>query len=134
MPIEPSKESFRQFRKDVPGGQPIGMLNLLRFNERARYEPGANEPPRSGREAYAEYKRHTAPLLARVGAREVFAGPADCLLIAPEGEAWDEVLLVVYPSREAVLEMIGLPEYRAIAHHRHAALADSKAIASVPRL
>ena len=36
--------------------------------------------------------------------------------------SWDLVLLVEYPTRQAFLDMIGSPEYLAIAHLRTEAL------------
>ena len=50
-------------------------------------------------------------------------------MIGPSDEAWDEVLLVQYPSRKAFLTMAGNPEYLACTVHRTAALADSRLIA-----
>ena len=35
---------------------------------------------------------------------------------------WDAVALVEYPRKEALLEMIAMPEYQAIHHHREAGL------------
>jgi len=62
-----------------------------------------------------------APLLERAGGRIVFAGqPATALL---GGESWDMVALVEYPTRRAFLDMVGSPEYEAIAHLRTEALA-----------
>jgi uncharacterized protein (DUF1330 family) len=39
-------------------------------------------------------------------------------VIAPDGEEWNEAVLVEYPSRKAFLDMIGDPEYRAATVHR----------------
>jgi hypothetical protein len=55
-------------------------------------------------------------------------GRARAALIAPEGESWDEVVLVHYPSRRAFLRMVQSDAYRAIVHHRTAALADSRLV------
>ncbi len=44
---------------------------------------------------------------------------------ALEGEDWDAVALVRYPSREVFASMIRSPEYRSIEHLRHEALADA---------
>lgn len=87
---------------------PVVMLNLLEFN------------PEGGRERYGEYGEAVAPLLERVGGRLVFMGaPAPPLL--GDG-AWDLVVLVEYPTRQAFLDMTGSPEYQAIAHLRTEAL------------
>jgi len=41
-------------------------------------------------------------------------------------------VLMEYPSREAFIEMTSSAEYQAISHHRTAALADSRLIATTP--
>jgi len=85
------------------------MLNLLAFK------------PEGGEERYLEYGAAVAPLLEQAGGRIVFAGAAAPAVIG--GAGWDVVALVEYPSRQAFLDMIGSPEYQAIAHLRTEALA-----------
>ena len=127
--IDPTRASIAHFSQAFPDGQPLVMLNLLRFREHAA-DPDA-QAPRSGRAAYAEYSRLVTPMLAAVGGKPLWMGRAHATLIAPDGEAWDDVLLVQYPSRQAFLQMITSSEYRAVVHHRTAALADSRLIATV---
>ena len=88
------------------------MLNLLDFK------------PGGGAERYAEYGEAVAPLLERAGARIVDAGTGGGALIGPS--KWDLVVLVSYPTRQAFLEMIGSPEYQAVAHLRTEALERSE--------
>ena len=85
------------------------MLNLLRFK------------PEGGLERYGEYGEAVLPLLEKVGGRPVFAANAAPAVIG--GEAWDMVLMVEYPTRQAFLDMTGSPEYQEIAHLRTEALA-----------
>ena len=84
------------------------MLNLLRFK------------PDGGRERYEEYGVAVAPLLEKVGGRVSYAGSASAALLGEE--SWDVVALVEYPTRQAFLDMVGSPEYQAIAHLRTEAL------------
>lgn len=109
-------EGFREFlersRSDDDG--PIVMLNLLALK------------PEGGFEKYMEYGQAVAPILARIGGRPIFSGEGERALIGPAGRTWDLVLLVEYPSRAAFLEMIGSPDYQAIAHLRTEALAASE--------
>jgi len=128
--IDPTRESLTRFLADVPAGQPVFMLNLLRFREQAVYVTKDTGTPRSGREAYAEYSKHVIPLLQGVGGQPFWLGHAHCAVIAPPGEDWDELLLVKYPHKEAFLQMIQSPAYRAIVHHRNAALGDSRLLAT----
>jgi uncharacterized protein (DUF1330 family) len=92
------------------------MLNLLRFEGDA------------GAESYARYAEAVAPLLAAVGGEIVWSGACHPALIAPEGEEWDAVALVRYPSRERFLEMISTERYREIQHLRADGLSDSRLI------
>ncbi len=132
--IAPSRESFAHFVAHVPAATPIVMLNLLRFNAKANYPAGSAEPATTGLEAYAEYARLITPIMAGVGAKIVWAGRAHSALIAPPGECWDEVLLVQYPHKDAFVQMTQSVEYLAIVHHRTAALADSRLVASTEGL
>lgn len=108
QPERLNQEGFTSFAARAGEDAPVVMLNLLAFK------------PEGGRERYQEYGEAVAPLLERAGARVVFLGnPASVLL----GDAsWDLVLLVEYPTRQAFLDMIGSPEYLAIAHLRTEAL------------
>jgi uncharacterized protein (DUF1330 family) len=130
--IDPTRASLGRFQQQLPGGKPIVMLNLLRFRAEAAYRDADAQAPCSGRAAYAEYSRQVLPLLDAVGGKLLWLGRAHAALIAPAGEEWDEVLLVQYPSKEAFMEMIGSAEYRAIVHHRTAALTDSRLVATLP--
>lgn len=129
--IDPTRESFKALFDRVPAEGPVVMLNLLAFREHAADPQGS--PRRSGRAAYAAYSQAVAPLLARVGASVRWLADAHHALIAPPGEHWDEVLLVEYPSRDAFVSMIQSPEYKAIVHHRAAALKDARLIATTSR-
>ena len=50
-------------------------------------------------------------------------------VIAPEGEEWDEALLVKYPSLNAFMTMLSMPDYRKCAVRRRVVLEDSGRIA-----
>jgi uncharacterized protein (DUF1330 family) len=103
-----NEQGFARFAERVGEDGVVVMLNLLAFR------------PEGGRERYEEYGAAVAPLLERAGGRVVFLGnPAAALL--GDG-SWDLVILVEYPTRQAFLEMIGSPEYQAIAYLRTEAL------------
>ena len=112
-PLNP--EAFAPFleRSRGDGDGPVVMLNLLALK------------PDGGFEKYGEYGEAVAPLLERVGGRLAFSGAGGDALIGSE-QNWDLVLLVEYPSRAAFLEMIGSPEYQAIAHLRTEAITASE--------
>jgi uncharacterized protein (DUF1330 family) len=131
--IDPSPESFRALRREVPHGAPVVMLNLLRFREVAAYPEGSDHAPCSGREAYARYGRHAFGAVARAGGEIVYRGDALSHPIAPPNERWDEILLVRYPSIDAFFGMVMAHEYQAESVHRTAALEDARLVCTVPR-
>ena len=128
--VEPSAEQLRALAESGDDDSPVVMLNLLRYREKAAYPEGFEAEPCSGREAYQRYAAVALQRVASVGGRILWMGRARTTVIAPEGEAWDDVVLVEYPSRKAFLEMVSQPEYLAAAPHRTAALADSRLVAT----
>jgi uncharacterized protein (DUF1330 family) len=109
QPEQLNPDGFAAFSDRAGDDSSVVMLNLLAFK------------PDGGRERYEEYGAAVAPLLEKVGGRIVFVGPSAAPLLG--GDTWDLVALVEYPTRQAFLEMIGSPEYQAIAHLRTEALA-----------
>lgn len=118
---------------DAPGV--INMINLIRFRASAAYPADhacANENL-SGEQAYQRYMAGTAPFIAKLGARVVWAGAPNLTLIGPADERWDMAFIVEYPSVAAMLSMLGDGDYLQIAIHRTAALEDSRLIRCAPR-
>lgn len=97
-------------RAAEPG--PVVMLNLLRFR------------PDGGRERYAEYVAAGARLLRGFGASAVYMGESQTPLFGES--AWDAVLLVEYPSRQAFLSWIASAEFKSIEHLRSEALLEGE--------
>jgi uncharacterized protein (DUF1330 family) len=131
--LNPSPEQLKRFVEQMPAGEPILMLNLLRFNHDAAYPVDSGQPACSGKEAYARYSRTALQKVREAGGDVQVAARAQVALIAPEQEHWDEMLLVRYPSPEAFLAMLADDDYQAATVHRTAALADSRLIACSPR-
>ena len=127
--INPTPEQFRALFVDVPADVPVVMLNLLRFRARAAYDDG--DRGLTGEQAYARYVREAMPHLEAAGAKVLFTGSARTTVIGPVDEAWDEVLLVEYPSAAKFAAMVTQPAYQALAVHRTAAVADSRLVATV---
>ncbi len=112
-------------------GRSVTMLNLLRYAEVADYTEHpelAPEAPISGRAAYDLYSANTLPLLAAAGGEVVMMGACHPSAIAPEGEEWDDIVLVRYPSVAAFVGMVTSAQYQAGMGHRTAALADSRLV------
>jgi uncharacterized protein (DUF1330 family) len=128
--IEPSHQQLQILVAAAADDAPIVMINLLRYRERAVYPPDAPAEPCTGREAYQRYGAGVTPLLAEAGGKVLWFGSAKQTVIGPEGEQWDDAILVQYPSRQAFLGMVTSPAYLEIGVHRAAALADSRLIAT----
>ena len=119
MAVNPTGREMKQLLTDDPGG-PVVMLNLLRFR------PG-------GEVSYQEYSRHVSErFLERYGAEVLYSGKGSTALVAEDGQTWDAVLLVRYPSREAFSRMVADPEYQEVTHLRTEALAEAVLQATVP--
>ena len=119
MAVDPTGADLKNLLAEDPGG-PVVMLNLLRFKAGG------------GRESYAEYGRGIAPYLSKVGGEVVYAGDGSTALVAEVGQAWDAVLLVRYPSREAFCRMVADPDYQQFTHFRTEALEEAVLQATIP--
>jgi uncharacterized protein (DUF1330 family) len=111
MAIDPTPSDIQRF-VSADDGTPIVMLNLLRFSD-------------GGADRYREYALATQPFLAAVGGELLYAGLAGPALVADDGQSWDAVLLVRYPSRAAFFRMVSNPAYLAITHLRTSALREA---------
>lgn len=104
------------------GDEPIVMLNLLKFRDRAQYdEPG--HPDISGREAYMLYGAPMKTLVEAQGGKMRFNARIDALVVGEVEELWDVAAIMEYPSRAAFVAIATSPEVQAIGVHRKAGLA-----------
>src|SRR5271165_6753864 len=104
----------------VPGGEPVVMLSLLRFRDSV----GAGRNELTGRQSYERYFQATLPILMEVGGRPLWSGQCRYSLIGPEGERWDEAILVSYPTLSAFERMVTDPRHESEVAFRTAALED----------
>ena len=112
MAIDPTGQALKGFLAEDPDS-PVVMLNLLRFKE-------------GGRESYQQYSEALATtFLPKYGGEVVYLGNGDSPLVAEQGQAWDMVLLVRYPSRRAFSEMVADPGYQKVTHLRSEALVEA---------
>jgi uncharacterized protein (DUF1330 family) len=101
------------------------MLNLLKYGERS-----SNGDDASGEASYRRYGDEMRTILEKTGARLLWRGRADSVVIGDDAaDDWDAVLLVEYPSRKAFIEMTSSKSYEGVSRHRTAALVDSRLIA-----
>ena len=118
MPNEKQMEEFLEEGND----EPIFMVNLLKFKEKAEY-PDKRETNLSGREAYAIYGAEVVKHLEKVGGKPIFGSDVIRLMLGEVEELWDQVAIAMYPNRKAMLKMISDPDYIESAQHRVAGLA-----------
>ncbi|MGW8062275.1 DUF1330 domain-containing protein [Streptomyces ziwulingensis] len=118
MAVDPSGAALAALRAHAPD-EPVVMLNLLRFAP-------------DGRASYQEYSRRAAPFLQRYGGELLYAGDGRSPLVAEDGQAWDAVLLVRYPSRDAFHRMVTDPGYQEITALRSRALTEAVLQPTVP--
>jgi uncharacterized protein (DUF1330 family) len=107
----------------------VVMLNLLRFSETADYSANpelAPKTPISGAEAFNRYIRHTLPFLHESGGELLFLGAGGPLLIGPEQERWDLLMMVRQSSVQSFLAFADNKDYLAGIGHRTAAIEDSR--------
>ena len=118
--LQPTGDQVRAFR-DRQTGEPIAMLNLLKFRDRAVYEDG-RPCDLSGREAYQLYGQAFEEIMAPQGVRVLYSGDVRGLLIGEADELWDTMALIQYPSTQVMLDMLRNEDYQRAQQHRAAAL------------
>ena len=112
MAVDPKGSDLAAFLAGDPD-DPVVMLNLLRFAD-------------GGRERYRQYAQAFRETFApRYGVEVVYAGDGGPALVAEDGQQWDAVLLVRYPSRRAFSQMVADPQYQEITHLRSSALTEA---------
>ena len=113
--------------------EPIVMLNLLKFRDKAAYADG-RVSDLSGREAYMLYGTPMQQLVVREGGGMIFSGQVQSLVIGTVADMWDVAALMEYPSSAAFARIATSPEVAAIGVHRAAGLAGQLLIrvASMP--
>ena len=119
--VYPNKEQIKGFMEPA-SEEPICMINLLKFKEKAEYEDG-RDTDLTGREAYALYEEGVKKLLQEIGGGIGFEGDVERLALGEVEELWDVVGLAVWPSRGAMFKVMQSPEMQAISVHRSAGLA-----------
>jgi uncharacterized protein (DUF1330 family) len=117
MAIFPSSEQIQTLLAG-PAGQPVVMVNLLRF------KPEADAPDQglSGQEAYRRYVERMKTFIESKGCRILWSGRVDSQVIGTGGEQFHMIGLVEYPSREAFVAIATDPEVEQFAVHRTAGL------------
>jgi uncharacterized protein (DUF1330 family) len=110
---------------DADDGQPVYMLNLMRFFDELRTDVGLEDFAGSPREANAHYEEQVTPMVLAAGGHPIFMGEVPGRnLIAPDPDVddWSRVVLVRYPSRRQFLDLLSDPAYGPLEPYKMAAL------------
>jgi uncharacterized protein (DUF1330 family) len=129
MAIVPNREQILDYAQDERDGEVV-MLNLLSFKDRAGDDgdlPDASAngdaTARSGAEEYRRYSELVVGMVEAQGGRVTWVGRPEHVLIGDvDGDRWDLVALVAYPSRRAFVEMVSQPAYQDAHRHREGGL------------
>jgi uncharacterized protein (DUF1330 family) len=85
---------------------PIVMVNLMRFRKRSLDGDG------SGWDAYLRYSALTVPMIKARGGTLLWTGDAKAVALGEqEGNQWDYLALVYYPSVAAFIDMMSSADY-----------------------
>jgi uncharacterized protein (DUF1330 family) len=118
--LQPTGDQVRAFR-DRQTGEPISMLNLLKFREKAIYEDG-RPTELTGEEAYALYSDAFVELMVPKGSRVIYSGEVRGALIGQGEGLWDVMAVIEYPSTQVMLDMFRNEQYQKAQQHRAAGL------------
>lgn len=132
MPCPPvNYDNLASISQTYDPAKPIYMLNMFKYKEKAIYLPehaSLAGAPCSGKDAIGRYIAALQPLLPLNAAR-FFASRVLTEVLAPDGESWDDVVIVKYESLEGFKKMIESKEYVETAQpHKLAALDDVRLI------
>jgi uncharacterized protein (DUF1330 family) len=95
---------------------PIVMVNLMRFHERSLDGDG------SGWDAYLRYSSLTVPMIKARGGTLLWTGDAKAVALGRhQGNQWDYLALVYYPSLAAFIDMMTSADYETLSdpHRRN---------------
>jgi uncharacterized protein (DUF1330 family) len=118
--LQPTGDQVRAFR-DRQTGEPIAMLNLLKFRDKAVYEDG-RDTDLTGRDAYRLYGKAFKEIMGPQGVTVLYSGEMRGTLIGQGDDLWDAVALIQYPSTQVMLDMLRNEEYQRAQQHRAAGL------------
>lgn len=105
-----TKEQIQALVHEYPKGQPVVMVNLLKFKGE------------EGRKTYERYSKNMIPLLQKAQARVIYSGNVNLTVIGDSEDQPDMVILVEYPSTQHFIEMATSPEYKVIGQDREISL------------
>ena len=112
--------------EDMDHQGPVVMVNLMRFHERSLDGDG------TGWDAYLRYSALTVPMIKARGGTLLWTGDAKAVALgSQDGNQWDYLALVYYPSVAAFIDMMTSADYeRKCDPHRRNGCAEHVIIAT----
>ena len=122
--VYPNREQMKGFFEEGNDDQPIYMINLLKFKEKAEYKDG-RKTKLTGREAYKIYAEYVKKHLQNIGGDLILHTDVTRMAVGQVEELWDVVAIAKWPSRQIMGEnmMPNDPTYLEAYQHREAGLA-----------
>ncbi len=115
--IAPEPEQIEELLQG-PAEGPVVMVNLLRFKK----EADAPDEGLTGEQAYGRYGAQMVQWVTSQGARLIWSGRVDSMVIGDTDEYFHAIALMEYPSRAEFLRIIGDPRVAEYSVHRTAGL------------
>ena len=133
--VYPNREQMKGFFEEGSDDQPIYMINLLKFREKAEYKDG-RETSLSGSEAYALYGEIMEKHLNEIGGEITFKSKVTRITVGKVDELWDAIAIAKWPSKKVMGEnmMPSDPDLLEGYRHREAGLAGQLNIESIDGL
>jgi hypothetical protein len=136
MPPEEKAEALARLRAwgEADDGEPVHMLNLMRYFDRLQPLPGMQSFKGTPEQANAHYEAATLPILERLGGYPLLGGEvagvrsrdgrqhSNLMAYDRDVDDWSRVLVVRYPGRRAFFELLANPAYLDVMPYKLASL------------
>ena len=107
------------------------LVHVMDFHDIAQYEEGADEPERTGAEAWAEYQAGGSASVA-IGSRPTATLDVQGVIIGDSERSWDQAYIVHMPSMAGFQALLADETRSAGRYHRLAALANNYSMITYP--
>ena len=119
--IRPNVDQFAALASAAKGDdRPVVMVNLL------KYKAGG------GSAEYGKYGDAAVRMIGDTGGRVIFSGRCNQVLIGDPTQDWDAVVLVEYPNRQALIDMVSRKDYQQAHEYRASGLERTMVYAVTP--
>ena len=116
--VYPNREQMKGFFEEGNDDQPIYMINLLKFKEKAEYKDG-RETSLSGREAYALYAEIIEKHLIEIGGEIIFKSKVTRITVGKVDELWDAIAIAKWPSKKVMGENMMPSDPKLLEGYKH---------------